>query len=160
MVAPPSRMFSCPGPSSDAFKRFALCFQIGLSVVVDGVEADVAEPASDHCDLNAGRDQMYRGRMLEAVRRDVLRRQARHFLGGSRDALRELEAYARGTEWRTIPVDVVARGPGTVAKWDLRHIREFTASRPELRANLLRIVSIDLAAKLRDVLSGEVADIV
>jgi CRP-like cAMP-binding protein len=58
------------------------------------------------------------------------------------------------------PVDVVARGPGTLAKWDLRHIREFTASRPELRANLLRIVSMDLAAKLRDVLSGEVADIV
>lgn len=49
------------------------------------------------------------------------------------------------------PVDVVARGPGTLAKWDLRHMREFTASRPELRASLLRIVSMDLAAKLRDV---------
>jgi CRP-like cAMP-binding protein len=49
------------------------------------------------------------------------------------------------------PVDVVARGFGTLAKWDLRHIREFTANRPELRANLLRIVSMDLAAKLRDV---------
>jgi CRP-like cAMP-binding protein len=49
------------------------------------------------------------------------------------------------------PVDVVARGPGTLAKWELRHVREFTASRPELRANLLRIVSTDLAAKLRDV---------
>jgi Popeye protein conserved region len=49
------------------------------------------------------------------------------------------------------PVDVVARGTGTLAKWDLRHIREFTASRPELRANLLRIVTMDLAAKLRDV---------
>ncbi|MET4091058.1 hypothetical protein [Bradyrhizobium sp. S3.5.5] len=49
------------------------------------------------------------------------------------------------------PVDVVARGPGTLASWDLRHVREFTASRPELRANLLRIVSTDLAAKLRNV---------
>ncbi|TFV41267.1 cyclic nucleotide-binding domain-containing protein [Bradyrhizobium niftali] len=49
------------------------------------------------------------------------------------------------------PVDVVARGPGTVASLDLQHMREFTASRPELRANLLRIVSADLAAKLRDV---------
>jgi hypothetical protein len=57
------------------------------------------------------------------------------------------------------PVDVVARGPGTLAKWDLGHIREFTASRPELRANLLRIVSMDLAAKLCDVLSVEAADI-
>lgn len=49
------------------------------------------------------------------------------------------------------PVVVVARGPGTLAKWDLRHMREFAASRPELRADLLRIVSMDLAAKLRDI---------
>jgi CRP-like cAMP-binding protein len=49
------------------------------------------------------------------------------------------------------PADVVARGPGSLAKWDLRHVREFTGSRPELRANLLRIVSKDLATKLRDV---------
>jgi CRP-like cAMP-binding protein len=49
------------------------------------------------------------------------------------------------------PADVVARGPGALAKWDLQHVREFTASRPELRANLLRIVSMDLASKLRDV---------
>ena len=49
------------------------------------------------------------------------------------------------------PADVVARGRGIVAKWDLQHVSEFTASRPELRANLLRIVSMDLAAKLRDI---------
>jgi hypothetical protein len=49
------------------------------------------------------------------------------------------------------PMDIVARGPGTLAKWDLRHLREFTASRPELRANLLQIVSMDLSVKLRDV---------
>jgi CRP-like cAMP-binding protein len=51
------------------------------------------------------------------------------------------------------PADVVARGPAILATWDLRHVREFTASRPELRANLLRIVSMDLAAKLRDIAS-------
>jgi hypothetical protein len=33
-------------------------------------------------------------------------------------------------------------------------MREFTASRPELRASLLRIVSMDLSAKLRDVAAG------
>ena len=49
------------------------------------------------------------------------------------------------------PAHVVARGPGILAKWDLQHVREFTASKPELRANLLRIVSADLAAKLQDV---------
>ncbi|MET4198687.1 cyclic nucleotide-binding domain-containing protein [Bradyrhizobium sp. LA6.12] len=59
------------------------------------------------------------------------------------------------------PVDVVARGPGTLVSWDLRHVREFSASRPELRASLLRIVSTDLAAKLRDVAiagSGQTAE--
>jgi len=55
------------------------------------------------------------------------------------------------------PADVVARGPVILAKWDLRHVREFTASRPELRANLLRIVSMDLAAKLRDIASPSLA---
>jgi CRP-like cAMP-binding protein len=56
------------------------------------------------------------------------------------------------------PLDVVARGPGTLAKWDLRHLREFTAGRPELRANLLQIVSMDLSVKLRDVATA-VADV-
>jgi len=49
------------------------------------------------------------------------------------------------------PVDVVACSRGTLAKWDLRHLTEFTASRPALRAKLSNIVSADLAAKLRDV---------
>ena len=49
------------------------------------------------------------------------------------------------------PANVVARGPGTLARWDLRHVGEFTASRPELRANLLRMVSVDLAVKLLDI---------
>src|ERR1700722_4287075 len=52
------------------------------------------------------------------------------------------------------PVDVVACGHGTLAKWDLRHLTEFTASRPVLRAKLSNIVSADLAAKLRDVTSA------
>jgi hypothetical protein len=55
------------------------------------------------------------------------------------------------------PADVVARGPGSLAKWDLRHVKEFTASRPELRANVLRIVSLDIAAKLRDIASPSLA---
>jgi CRP-like cAMP-binding protein len=49
------------------------------------------------------------------------------------------------------PADVVARSRGTFAAWDLRHLREFTESRPELRAKLLQIVSADLATKLRNV---------
>ena len=49
------------------------------------------------------------------------------------------------------PANVVARSPGTLAKWELRQVREFTASRPELRANLLQMVSVDLAVKLSDI---------
>ena len=45
-------------------------------------------------------------------------------------------------------VEFVARGPASLAKWDLRQLTEFTASRPLLRAKLLAIVSADLAAKL------------
>ena len=59
------------------------------------------------------------------------------------------------------PVDVVACGPAALAKWNLQHLREFMASRPELRANLLRIVSVDLATKLHDatgVVSGFIGD--
>jgi CRP-like cAMP-binding protein len=55
------------------------------------------------------------------------------------------------------PANVVARGPGILAKWDLRHVREFTESRPELRANLLRIVSMDLAGKLREIATASPA---
>ena len=49
------------------------------------------------------------------------------------------------------PADGVAGGRSTLVKWALRQVREFTASRPELRANLLRIVSTDPVTKLRDV---------
>jgi CRP-like cAMP-binding protein len=52
------------------------------------------------------------------------------------------------------PMDVVASGPGTLAKWDLGQLREFTANRPELRAKLLHVVSLDLSVKLRHVASA------
>jgi CRP-like cAMP-binding protein len=52
------------------------------------------------------------------------------------------------------PADVIARSRGTFAVWDLQHLREFTASRPELRAKILQIVSADLATKLRDLITA------
>ena len=56
------------------------------------------------------------------------------------------------------PVDVVARGHARFATWDMEHIREFTESRPELRAKLLHIMTADLAAKLHENLSKEQAE--
>jgi hypothetical protein len=49
------------------------------------------------------------------------------------------------------PLEFVARGPASLAKWDLRQLTESTASRPLLRAKLLTIVNADLAAKLMHV---------
>lgn len=49
-----------PTQDSDAFKRFALCLQIRLRVVIGGVEADMPESASNQSDVDAGRDKMYR----------------------------------------------------------------------------------------------------
>jgi hypothetical protein len=51
------------------------------------------------------------------------------------------------------PVDVVARGHARLATWDMKHIREFTESRPELRAKLLQIISTDLAVKFHECLA-------
>lgn len=52
------------------------------------------------------------------------------------------------------PVDVVVRGPARVVTWDLELMREFAQSRPELRAQLLRIMTTDLAAKLDETLQA------
>ncbi len=75
------------------------------------------------------------------------------FSSKSRMALRPGQLIGDGSAYSglTSPVDIVARSRGTLAKWDLRHLTEFTDSRPVLRAKLLNIVSADLAAKLRDV---------
>jgi len=70
-------------------------------------------------------------------------------LGKTRMALRPGQLIGDVSAYSGLasPVDVVACGPAALVKWDLQHLREFTASRPELRANFLRIVSADLAAK-------------
>jgi len=68
-----------------------------------------------------------------------------------------IRGWIQGYSGLASPADVVARGPGRLAKWDLRHVREFTANTPELRANLLRIVSLDIAVKLRDIASPSLA---
>jgi hypothetical protein len=49
------------------------------------------------------------------------------------------------------PLDIVVRSRARIAVWDIQHVREFAASRPELRTKLLEIEAVDLAAKLREV---------
>jgi CRP-like cAMP-binding protein len=55
-------------------------------------------------------------------------------------------------------VDVVARSHGTLTVWDMQHLAEFAASRPELRAQLMHIMSADLAAKLRHIIASHLAE--
>ena len=78
-------------------------------------------------------------------------------LGGkSRMALRPGQLVGDGSAYSGLasPVDIVARSRASLAKWDLRHLTEFTDSRPVLRAKLLNIVSTDLAGKLTAAVSG------
>jgi signal transduction histidine kinase len=46
------------------------------------------------------------------------------------------------------PVDIVARTPLSVAKWNLAQLRAFLERRPELRTRLLEIEGADLSGKL------------
>ena len=43
--------------SAEAFEGFSFGLQIGLSIVVGGVEADMPEPASDHRDVDSRCDR-------------------------------------------------------------------------------------------------------
>jgi hypothetical protein len=62
----------------------------------------------------------------------------------------QLIGYVNAYSGLANPADVVAHGPANLAKWDLEHLREFTESRPDLRAKLLQMGTADLAAKLRE----------
>src|SRR6516164_5114623 len=88
---------------SDALQRLALCFEIGLGVVVRRVEADVSEPAADDGDVDARRDEMDGGRMTEAVRGHMLRPECRRRFSRCLHVGGELEPHARCTERLAIP---------------------------------------------------------
>src|SRR5258708_7658547 len=77
VVALPRRRLAWSRRVCKELERFSFGLQIGLRIVVGGVETDVPEPASDHRDVHARCDQMDRCRVTEAVGPDVLRGQAR-----------------------------------------------------------------------------------
>ena len=49
------------------------------------------------------------------------------------------------------PFDVVVRSRARIAVWDIKHVREFLATRPESRTKILEIEATDLAAKYREI---------
>jgi CRP-like cAMP-binding protein len=51
----------------------------------------------------------------------------------------------------TSGAEFVAHSSVSLARWDLRQLTEFAASRPQLRAKLLTIINADLAAKVKHV---------
>ena len=68
----------------------------------------MAEPASDHRDVNTCCNQLHRRRMTEAMRCYVLRSQARRDLRCRFDVLRQFEADTRcagsSASWMRAPV--------------------------------------------------------
>lgn len=46
------------------------------------------------------------------------------------------------------PVDMVVREPSKVVRWPVSQVREFTASRPDLRSTLQSIIGADLVKKV------------
>jgi hypothetical protein len=45
------------------FEGFPLCLQIGLSIVVGGIQLRMTQPASNDRDIDSGRDEMDGGRV-------------------------------------------------------------------------------------------------
>jgi len=45
------------------FEGFPLCLQIGLGIVVGGIQLRMPQPASNDRDIDAGRDEMDGGRV-------------------------------------------------------------------------------------------------
>ena len=70
--------------------------------------------------------------------------------GRSMMAFRPGQLIGNAYSGLAIPTDVVARGPATLVRWDREQLQEFADRRPDLRAQLLEIRGVDLAAKLRD----------
>ena len=70
-VALPARRSDGVGARFESIQRFAFGLQIGLGIVIGGVETDVSEPRLDHSDVDASGDEMHSGRMAKAVRRDL-----------------------------------------------------------------------------------------
>jgi CRP-like cAMP-binding protein len=60
----------------------------------------------------------------------------------------ELIGDANAYSGTPIPVDIVARTPLTLVKWDIARLRAYLESRPELRGRLLELEGADLASKL------------
>src|SRR4030081_1451111 len=65
----------------------------------------MAEPASDHREVNTCRHKVHCRRMTEAVRRYPFRGHAWHGLGCRLDVFRQFEAGARCAEWDAIPIN-------------------------------------------------------
>src|SRR6266542_5850696 len=96
---------SCRCRNADLFQGPSLRFQIGLRVVVSGVEAHVAKPAADDRDIDARRDKVHSGGVTEAVWRHMLGSQRWHGFGCRFNISHKLEPDARGAERLAVAVN-------------------------------------------------------
>ena len=91
--------------NADLFERLSLGFEIGLSVVVGRVEADMPQPAADDGDVAARRDEVDGRRVPEAVRRHMFQTQRGRRFRRGRDVGRQLEPHARSSQWLAVAID-------------------------------------------------------
>ena len=91
--------------NADLFERLSLGFEIGLSVVVGRVEADMPQPAADDGDVDARRDEVDGRRVPEAVRRHMFQTQRGRRFRRGRDVGRQLEPHARSSQWLAVAID-------------------------------------------------------
>ena len=71
-IALPRWLAAGYGWNGDLLQGFPFRFQIGPGIVVGRVEADMAEPASNDRNVDAGGDEVHGGGVPEGVRRHML----------------------------------------------------------------------------------------
>lgn len=96
---------SCRFRNTDLFQSLSLRFQIGPRVVIGGVEAHMTKPAADDGNVDTRRDEVYSGRVSEAVRRHMLNLQRWRGFGRRLHIGCKLEPNAGCAERLAIPVD-------------------------------------------------------
>ena len=104
-IALPVRRFCGPQFGVHLFQSLPFHLKARLSVMVCGVEMNVSQPASNHCDVHSGGDQMNGGGVAEYVRRNALPRQRRRFASCCFDVLAQPESETGSGERFPITID-------------------------------------------------------
>ena len=88
----------------DFLQSQTFCFEIGLRIVIGGIEMRMAEPASNDRHINASGDEMDSGRVAESMRRDPFRGHCGNYLPSGFDVMTKLKANAGCAELHSVSI--------------------------------------------------------